>query len=186
MKLNCKSNIMNYRNITLEKTMIELIKISHRAEDYSSYEEFIEKYRTTLAESYEDYIEQGHSWCLVGNIVQEHEYGEEHEIKYGTKQFSRGTKVFVGPIPFAGYGNEKSVVIGLPRYGNKYIEVITRSKYIENYRMKKVYKPAILKRMCSSQYRWWGDSEEDRGEIIEYLKCVSPEEAKRQKGLLES
>ena len=167
--------------------MIEMIEISHRAEDYCSLEEFYEKYKTTMAESYEDFIEQGHSWCwcLVGNIVQEHGYGEEHEIKYGTKQFSRGTKVFLAPAQW-GDGYKNIVAIGLPRYGNKYIEVITRSSYIENYRMKKVYKPAILKLMCSSQYRWWGDTEKDRKEIIEYLATRSYEEAKRQKGFLEN
>ena len=165
--------------------MIEMIEISHRAEDYCSLEEFYEKYKATIVESYEDFIEQGHSWCwcLVGNIVQEHEYGEEHEIKYGTKQFSRGTKVFLAPVQW-GDGYENIVVIVLPRYGNKYIEIITRSKYIENYRVKKVYKPAILKRMCSSQYGWWGDTEKARIEIMEYLETRSPEEAKRQKYFL--
>ncbi len=167
--------------------MIEIIKISHNAENYSSYEEFYEKYKTTVAESYEDFVEQGHSWCwcLVGNIVKKHEYGEEHEIKYGTKQFSCGTKVFLAPSQW-GDGYENIVVIGLPRYGNKYIEVITRSEYVENYRMKKVFKPAVLKRMCSSQYLWWGDTEEDRREIIEYLVTRSPDEAKKQKKLLDN
>ena len=166
--------------------MIRMIEISRRAEDYCSLDEFYEKYKATIAESYEVFTEQGHSWCwcLVGNIVQEHEYGEEHEIKYGTKQISRGTKVFLAPIQW-GDGYEYIVVIGKPRYGSKYIEVVTRSKYIENYRMKKVYKPAILKRMCTSQYRWWGDTGKDRKEIIEYLEILSPEEAKRQKELLE-
>ncbi len=165
--------------------MIEIKKISHRAEDYSSLEEFYEKYQTTIIESYEDYIEQGHNWCwcLVGNIVQKHDYGEEHEIKYGTKHFSRGTKVFLAPAQW-GDGYENIVVIGLPRYGKKYIEVITRSEYIENYRMKRVFKPAVLKRMCSSQYRWWGDTEEDRREIIEYLETRSPKEAEIQKEIL--
>lgn len=163
--------------------MIEIMEISHSAEDYISLNEFYEKYKTIIAESYEVFIEQGHSWCwcLVGNIVKEHEYGEEHEIKYGTKHFSRGTKVFLAPVQW-GDGYEYIVVIGMPRYGNKYIEVITRSKYIENYRMKKVYKPAILKRMCISQYRWWGDTEKDRKEIMEYLETRAPKEAKRLPG----
>lgn len=153
--------------------MIKVIEISHRAEDYCSLDEYYEKYKTAIVGSYEDFIEQGHSWCwcLVGNIVQEHEYGEDHEIKYGTQQFSRGTKVFLAPAQW-GDGYENIVVIGLPRYGNKYIEVITRSEYIENYRVKKVYKPAILKRMCLSQYRWWGDTEKDKKEIMEYLEML--------------
>ncbi len=138
-----------------------------------------------IIDSYESYVEQGHSWCwcLVGNIVESHEYGEEHEIKSGTKHFSRGTKVYLAPGQW-GDGYENIVVIGLPRQGSKYIEVITHSKYVENYRMQKVYKPSILKRMCSSEYRWWDDSENCRKEIIEYLETRNPDEAERQKALL--
>ncbi|MCI8533585.1 MAG: hypothetical protein HFI18_13865 [Lachnospiraceae bacterium] len=70
--------------------MIEIIEISKKATDCDSFEAFCEKYKTA-AEFYEQYIEHGHTRCrgLVGNIVQEHEYGEECEIKYGTKHFSR-------------------------------------------------------------------------------------------------
>ena len=159
--------------------MIEIAEISKKAADYDSFEAFEEKYRTAVAESYERYIEDGHSWCwsLAGNIVQEHEYGEEREIKYGTKHFSRGTKVFIAPAQW-GDGYEKIVVIGLPRHGRRYIEVITQSKYITNYRIKKVYNPAILKRMCSSQYLWWGDTDNDRKRIIEYLESVSSKRVK--------
>lgn len=162
-------------------------KLFKRADDRSSYEEHIRRYNETIISSYEQFLEQGHSWCwcLVGNIVQEHESGEDHEIRYGTKQFSRGTKVFLAPCQW-GDGYENIVVIGLPRHGNKYIEVVTRSEYVENYRMKKVYKPAVLKLMCSSQYRWWGDTGHDRKEIIEYLESRNPEEALRQKALLEN
>ena len=153
--------------------MIEIIEISKRAEDYYSFDEFDEKYKQAMAESYEKYIEYGHSWCwcLVGNIVREHEFGEKRERKYGTKHFSSGTKVFLAPAQW-GDGYENIVVIGLPRHGGRHIEVITRSEYIENYRLKKVYKPAILKLMCSSQYHWWGDTEDDREKIIECLKTL--------------
>ena len=163
--------------------MIEIAEISHRAEDYASLEEFYEKYKTAAASSYEAFVEQGHSWCwcLVGNIVQEHEYGEEREIRYGTKQFSRGTKVFLAPAQW-GDGYENIVVIGLPRYGNRYIEVITRSEYIENFRIQKVCKPAVLRRMCSSEYRWWGDTEKDRETIIRLLESLSPTKGEPSEG----
>lgn len=155
--------------------------IFKKGKAFYSLEDFYEKYKTAVAESYEKYTEYGHHWCwcLVGNIVQEHAYGEKREIKYGTKHFSRGTKVYLAPVQW-GDGYEYIVVIGLPRYGNKYIEVIMRSAYIENYRMKKVYKPAVLKRICSSPYYWWGDTENDRKEIIQYLKTRAPEEAEKE------
>lgn len=150
--------------------MIEIMEISKRAEDYHSFEEFYEKYETAIARSYEKYIAYGHSWswCLVGNIVRNHVFGENREIKCGTKQFSSGTKVFLAPAQW-GDGYKNIVVIGLPRRGNKYIEIVTRSAYIENYRIQKVYKPAILELMCSSRYCWWGDTDSDRERINEYL-----------------
>ena len=37
-------------------------------------------------------IEQEWQWCLVGNIVEKHEYGEEHIIKRGNKQFRPNSK----------------------------------------------------------------------------------------------
>lgn len=159
--------------------MIEIFPISQDAADYGSLDEFYEKYKTAVAESYEDYKKNGHEWCwcLVGNIVEQHEYGEEHEIKKGTQQFSPGAKVYLAPAQW-GDGYEYIVVIGLPRHGGKYIEIVIRSKYVENYRMQKVFKPAVLERMCNSQYFWWGDTDKDRNEIIQYLESRVPEKTK--------
>ena len=91
--------------------------------------DFAEKYKAAVVESYEQYIRHGHSWCwgLLGNIVNEHEHGEEREIKFGTKHFSCGTKVFIAPAQW-GDGYEKIIVIGLPRHGRRYIEIIMQSK----------------------------------------------------------
>ncbi len=36
---------------------------------------------------------------------------------------------------------------------------------IENFKVKKVYDPAVLKMMDVSKYRWWGDTDEDREQI---------------------
>lgn len=43
--------------------MIEIVEISKKATDYNSLEEFYDKYKTAIAESYEQYIEHGHT-CL--------------------------------------------------------------------------------------------------------------------------
>lgn len=109
--------------------MIEIVEISKEAKDYDSFEDFAEKYKAAVVESYEQYIRHGHSWCwgLLGNIVNEHEHGEEREIKFGTKHFSCGTKVFIAPAQW-GDGYEKIIVIGLPRHGRRYIEIIMQSK----------------------------------------------------------
>ena len=152
----------------------------HSIKDY-------EKYRAECVDplkikSYKEYIEKGHEWCwcLVGNIVEEHEFGEEHEIKKGTKQFSSGTKVYLAPVQW-GDGYEKVIVIGIARGSRKYIEVVMQKKYIENFRMQKVFKPTIMKRMIESENYWWSDSDDDREKIIGYLEYLAPEEAEKEK-----
>ena len=37
-------------------------------------------------------------WCLVGTIVETPEFGEEHEIRHGTKHFPPGAKVFINLV----------------------------------------------------------------------------------------
>jgi hypothetical protein len=53
-------------------------------------------------------------WCLVGNIVEKHQYGENHAIRFGSKHFSGETKVYIVPAQW-GDGMEKIVVLGLSR-----------------------------------------------------------------------
>ncbi len=151
------------------------------------YDEYEIEYKKTKVKSYDDYVEKGHEWCwgLVGNIKQEREYGEDHEIRTGTKCFSGGAKVYIAPVQW-GDGGENVVVIGVPRYGKRNIEIITRSNYIENYRMKKVYKPEIIKLMCSSEHYWWNDTDQDREQIISYLRYFNPEEAIKETERLEN
>lgn len=105
-------------------------------------------------------------WCLVGNIVETHEYGEEHEIRKGTKHFPPGAKVYVNLV-YGGMGHEFMLVIGKPRRQRGLIEVVIPSKYITNFRVQKVYSPALLKRMNNSEHEWWGVSEEVHEELIE-------------------
>lgn len=108
-------------------------------------------------------------WCLVGNIVEKHPYGEEHEIRYGSKHFSGGTKVYIAPAQW-GDGMEKIVVLGLSRHSQNFVEVVISSKLVENFRLGKAYQPILLKRMDESPYRWWDNSDNDREEIIGYIE----------------
>lgn len=123
-------------------------------------------------------------WCLVGNIVDEHEYWENHEIRYGNKQFRPGAKVFINLV-YGGMGHENILVIGNPRHSHRYIEIVIARKYVENFRLQKVYKPQVLERMKNSQWDWWGNSDEARDEIIGFLKWLNPEEAKKAKEKLD-
>ena len=107
---------------------------------------------------FDDSNEKTWVWCLVGNIVESHEYGEDKVLLTGTKQFRPGAKVYMAPSNW-GDGYENIVVIGCPRHSRHYIEIITRSVYVENYRIQKVYTPFLLKMMENSEFLWWDDSE---------------------------
>lgn len=132
--------------------------------------------------SYEEYLEKGHKWCwcLVGNIVKEHEFGEDKEIKSGTKHFVAGAKVCLASAQW-GDGYERIVAIGVARKSRKYIEVVMQEKYVENFRMQKIYKPSIIRRMTNSEYTWWSDSDDDSMEIIQYLEMLGSAEAEKEK-----
>ncbi|GKS11733.1 hypothetical protein YDYSY3_27330 [Paenibacillus chitinolyticus] len=106
-------------------------------------------------------------WCLVGNIVEERYYGENKEIRRGTKKFSSNAKVYCFP-PLWGDGYEEIKVIGRTRSRKSYQTVITSSKYITNWRLKKVYEPYIIKKMREND--GWTDSEKSKEDIELMLK----------------
>ena len=68
-------------------------------------------------------------WSLVGNIVEEHTWGEHGEIKQGTRHFPPGAKVYCFPPMWAdGYQNIQ--VIGKPRRTKNLITIIIPSKLV--------------------------------------------------------
>lgn len=124
----------------------------------------------------EDSSEKAWAWCLVGNIVETHAFGEDKELLTGTKHFRPGAKVYMAP-PNWGDGYEQIAVIGCPRHSRHYIEIIMRSAYIENFRVQKVYTPFLLKMMENSEFRWWDNSENSYQKICalaESLKARGP------------
>ena len=119
-------------------------------------------------------LEQEWQWCLVGNIAEKNEYGEEHTITYGNKQFRPNTKVFINLV-YGGMGHERILVIGMPRHSSKYIEIVIARKYVCNFRVQKVFKPAVLKRMKNSKWGWWGNSDEAYERIVRCLDWLNAE-----------
>ena len=117
-------------------------------------------------------VEEEWRWCLVGNIVETHKYGEQHEIRKGTKHFPPGAKVYINMV-YGGYGHEKVLVIGQPRKQCGLIEVVIPRRYITNFRIQRVYKPAVLKRMAESEHEWWGNTEKDRETILGAAKWMN-------------
>lgn len=78
-------------------------------------------------------------------------------------------------------GHENILVIGNPRRSHRYIEIVIARKYVENFRIQKVYKPKVLERIKNSKWDWWGNSDEARDKITKILEWLNPEEAERAK-----
>lgn len=85
-------------------------------------------------------------WCLVGNIVAEHAFGESKEIRRGSKHFTPGTKVYCLPPQWVD-GYDQVVAIGIARRSRRWITVVLPSRLITNWRAKVVYQPAALRRL---------------------------------------
>lgn len=90
--------------------------------------------------------QDGAAWCLVGNVVDAHEFGEGGETRRGSKHFRPGAKVYCLP-PQWGDGFERVVAIGIARKPRRWITVVTRTDLITNWRAVRVYQPAVLTRL---------------------------------------
>ncbi|MGL5172963.1 MAG: hypothetical protein ACRC75_03855, partial [Olsenella sp.] len=122
-------------------------------------------------------------WCLVGNVIGEHPHGEDRRIVSGTRHFSAGTKVYCLPVRW-GDGYENIDVIGRPRGRRGLRHVVMRRSLIENFRIQKVFSPAVIEKMYEPSrpdfdgpsYLSWGNSQEDRETIEDMLRWLSPNE----------
>lgn len=108
-------------------------------------------------------------WCLVGNVVEKHLCGESREIKIGTKHFSPNTKVYCFP-PLWGDGYEDIKVIGHPRHRKSLITIVMKSKYINNWRIQKVYNPFVIKKMI--EHEGWDNTDESRKRVTTLLNSL--------------
>ena len=85
-------------------------------------------------------------WCLVGNVVAEHEFGESKQVRRGSQHFTPGTKVYCLPSQW-GDAYEKAVVVGIARGSRRWITVVMPTELITNWRAKVVYNPAVTRRL---------------------------------------
>lgn len=82
-------------------------------------------------------------YILVGNIIDKHYYGENNEIKSGTKHFRAGAKVYLLP-EYGGNGHTDIPVYGLPRKRRKKIHIVIRGNMIKRVRVKKTFDPKLI------------------------------------------
>src|SRR3712207_4449503 len=71
------------------------------------------------------------AWAVAANIIFEHPYGDEKEIRYGTKHFKPGAKVHVVRVNW----RERAEIIGRQRKSGRYIKTWMPAKYLANPRV---------------------------------------------------
>jgi hypothetical protein len=90
-------------------------------------------------------------YCLVGNIIDRHYYGDNKEIRKGNKQFRPGARLYIFP-EFGGMGHERIEVIGLPRKSHNLIQIIIKTTLIKNVRVQKIYSPRLREKIGENFY----------------------------------
>jgi len=96
-------------------------------------------------------------WCVVANIAEDIPFGEEHQIKKGTKHFSPGTKVYCYP-PLWGDGYENIKVVARHRGSKQFVTMVVRDKWLLDCRAKLAYNPHIVHKLRDD----WDGSEKSK------------------------
>lgn len=174
-----ESNILNNGHPIIYNYLIQSLIQNNTLEEYK-----IENLGDSADDEYVnneiEYIPWRYS--LVGNIIDRRIYGENHEIKQGTKNFSPGTKVYVDYAHW-GDGGEQRVVIGVPKNRKSLIECVIRCEYICNFRLKKIYPSKVLDKMDNSYYSWWGRDEETKKWIMKSAEFLNEHAQEEGTGL---
>lgn len=114
---------------------------------------------------------QEHAWrfCVCGNIVAQH-IDDEGIVRYGTKAFTSGTKVYIdGKYKEKLSPDDKVLVIGKNRFG-KYATERIPVQFIENIRAQRVFHPIVLSIMSSDYDFEWQHAASDRKATKEFVK----------------
>lgn len=119
--------------------------------------------------------------CIVGNIIGPHYWGQQKEIRFGTKHFRPGAKVYC-TFPYGGMGHENIRVFGKPRGQGRMITVVIEARLVKNFRLQKVYDLKVLAYLdkypytyAASQMAEWMLGDLNKG------SCEIKEETKNQK-----
>jgi hypothetical protein len=149
--------------------MIQWLRhILQKSKPFKQHSVLLESFPSLITHNTPELIDNQFVWCLVGNVIGEH-YSEGKKL-YGTKHFSPNTKVFCFP-PQWGDGYESIKIIGRHRKSHKNTCLIMPSKFITNWRLKKVHHPYILKVMM--QENGWKARMEDKESILEMLRSLT-------------
>lgn len=108
---------------------------------------------------------------VVANITHSHT-DENNELRYGTKAFTPGTKVYLGG-KYWDKENPQIGVIGMNRFGKTVVESVSVS-LIENVRTQRIYKPKVLAIISHLEtmdgWEWWQRTVADRKDAERFAK----------------
>ena len=93
--------------------------------------------------------------CATANIVKTRFAGEDKDLVHGTKHFRGGARVYVIDA-FPGTC-DSATVIGHHRKSGRYIKIVVRAAYLENFRLTTVYSPKVLD-LLREHYTYKGSS----------------------------
>lgn len=83
---------------------------------------------------------------VVANIVAKRPFGPAGKAtKEGTKTFRPGAKVYI--IDWYPGMCQSIIVVGTPRKSKRYIAITISVEWVENLRVKLVYKPAVIRKI---------------------------------------
>jgi len=108
-------------------------------------------------------------YCVVGNIVKTH-VDENGILRYGTPAFKGGARVYL-VRNFWEYPRKEIAVLGLSR-GKRYQMKDVSPDLIENVRVRKVYKPAVVGLMSDIEYLpcWWGSTKKEKKDAQAFVE----------------
>ena len=99
-------------------------------------------------------------WCVIANVRDGKLLGENAKWKGpGLRQFSPGTKLYVS-YPEWDIGLGRLKVVGRQRGTQSLVTVVVHESYLENWRVKLVRSPNVLKKM-KRDFRALGWKKED-------------------------
>ncbi len=120
---------------------------------------------------------------VAGNITKTH-YDEKGILRYGSKAFCGGTKVYLyGKFWPENY--DEIGVIGLNRF-KRWVWESVPVALIENVRYTRVYKPGVLKRMEIEEAiegaDWWKRTAQDKREALAFVQTWNERRSKEAEG----
>ncbi len=110
-------------------------------------------------------------YCVIGNIIPEH-FDESDTLRYGTKAFPGGRKVYLSKSFWPEKGT--ITVMGLNRYKSKYTTEHISIDLITNIRRSKEYAKRPLEIMGDFEFcnTWWGNTPGEKSRADEFTAAL--------------